>query len=282
MLRIGPSGNSLSFYESGHKHTFEAAKWLAAMGLNAYEYSFGRGVKMSDETAAKIRSEMDKYGIEVSVHAPYYTNFSNPDPEMIDKSISYVYQSLAAVKKLGGKRVVFHPASQGKAEREEAVALARDNIAKMMTVLGETLPFSDYILCPETMGKIRQIGTVEEIVSFCKLDSHLYPCYDFGHINCYMHGGLKTEDDYRRIIDYTFAELGEEKAKNIHIHFSKIQYGESGEIRHLTFADTIYGPEYAPLAKIIDEYRMTPFIVCESDGTMAEDALNMKKHHKNV
>lgn len=282
MLRIGPSGNSLSFYESGHKHTFEAAKWLAAMGLNAYEYSFGRGVKMSDETAAKIRSEMDKYGIEVSVHAPYYTNFSNPDPEMIDKSISYVYQSLAAVKKLGGKRVVFHPASQGKAEREEAVALARDNIAKMMTVLGETLPFSDYILCPETMGKIRQIGTVEEIVSFCKLDLHLYPCYDFGHINCYMHGGLKTEDDYRRIIDYTFAELGEEKAKNIHIHFSKIQYGESGEIRHLTFADTIYGPEYAPLAKIIDEYRMTPFIVCESDGTMAEDALNMKKHHKNV
>ncbi|MFR6640544.1 MAG: TIM barrel protein [Christensenellales bacterium] len=81
MLRIGPSGNSLSFYESGHKHTFEAAKWLAAMGLNAYEYSFGRGVKMSDETAAKIRSEMDKYGIEVSVHAPYYTNFSNPDPK---------------------------------------------------------------------------------------------------------------------------------------------------------------------------------------------------------
>ena len=132
------------------------------------------------------------------------------------------------------------------------------------------------------MGKIRQIGTVEEIVSFCKLDPHLYPCYDFGHINSYTRGGLKTEDDYRRIIDYTFSELGEEKAKNIHIHFSKIQYGDSGEIRHLTFDDTLYGPEYAPLAKIIDEYRMTPFIVCESDGTMAEDALKMKKLHKNV
>lgn len=282
MLRIGPSGNSLSFYASGHKHTYEAAEWLAAMGLNAYEYSFGRGVKMSDETAGKIRSEMDKFGIEVSVHAPYYTNFSNPDPEMIDKSVSYVLQSVEAVKKLGGRRVVFHPASQGKAEREEAVALARDNIAKLMSVIAETLSFDDYIVCPETMGKIRQIGTVEEIVSFCKLDKHLYPCYDFGHINSYTRGGLKTEDDYRRIIDYTFSELGEEKAKNIHIHFSKIQYGDSGEIRHLTFDDTIYGPEYAPLAKIIDEYRMTPFIVCESDGTMAEDALKMKKLHKNV
>ncbi|MFR6640543.1 MAG: TIM barrel protein [Christensenellales bacterium] len=199
-----------------------------------------------------------------------------------DRQVDFVRVSVACGGKTRRQTRGFHPASQGKAEREEAVALARDNIAKMMTVLGETLPFSDYILCPETMGKIRQIGTVEEIVSFCKLDPHLYPCYDFGHINCYMHGGLKTEDDYRRIIDYTFAELGEEKAKNIHIHFSKIQYGESGEIRHLTFADTIYGPEYAPLAKIIDEYRMTPFIVCESDGTMAEDALNMKKHHKNV
>ena len=95
-------------------------------------------------------------------------------------------------------------------------------------------------------------------------------------------GGIQTKDDYRRIIDYTFQELGELKAKNIHIHFSKIQYGPSGEIRHLTFADTQYGPLYEPLAEIIDEYRMTPFIICESKEVMAEDALIMKNCHKNV
>ncbi len=282
MLRIGPSGNSLGFYESGRKHSYEAAEWLNQIGLTAYEYSFGRGVHITDETAAKIASEMQKYDIALSVHAPYYTNFANPDPEMIEKSIGYIVQSLVAMKKMSGSRVVFHPATCGKMQRADAVALAKDNIAMLMDRLNKELPFNDYFVCAETMGKLAQIGTVEEIIDFCKLDEHLIPCYDFGHINSYSRGGLKGKDDYRKIIDLTFSELGEEKAKNIHIHFSKIQYGASGEIRHLTFADNEYGPDYAPLAEIIDEYRMTPVIICESKEVMAEDALIMKKCHKIV
>ena len=142
--------------------------------------------------------------------------------------------------------------------------------------------FDDYIVCPETMGKMQQIGRVEEILDFCKADARLYPCFDFGHINSYMQGGLKTADDYRRIIDKTAKELGDEKTKNMHVHFSKIQYGQSGEIRHLTFADEVFGPPYEPLAKVIDEYKLTPYIVCESNGTMSDDALIMKKCHKNI
>ena len=48
-----------------------------------------------------------------------------------------------------------------------------------------------------------------------------------------------------------FDGLGEEKTKNTHIHFSKIMYGAKGEIKHLTFADDVYGPEFEPLAEII-------------------------------
>ena len=282
MLRIGPSGNSIGFYESGKKHTYQAPQWLSEIGLTAYEYSFGRGVHITDETAKLIGDEMKKYDIALSIHAPYYTNFANPDPEMIEKSIGYIVQSLNAMKKMGGDRVIFHPATCGKMLRSDAVSLAKSNVEKLMQALNEGLGFDDYVLCPETMGKLAQIGTVEEIVDFCKLDSHLIPCYDFGHINSYSKGGLKGKDDYRKIIDYTFSELGEEKAKNIHIHFSKIQYGNSGEIRHLTFADEIYGPPYEPLAEIIDDYRMTPVIICESKEVMAEDALIMKKCHKIV
>lgn len=277
MLRIGPSGNSVSFYESGHKHTYEAAKWVSGMGLNAFEYSFGRGISLSADTAEKIRAEFEKYDVQISAHAPYYTNFANPSEEMIGKSVGYIRQSIAAVKKMGGRRVVFHPASCGNMDRSEAVATAKHNIAKMM----ESTP-GDYLLCPETMGKINQIGTVEEIVEFCKCDPRLIPCYDFGHINSYMRGGLKGYDDYKRIIDYTYEHLGQEKASKIHIHFSKIMYGAKGELKHLTFEDTVYGPDYEPLARVIDEYKLSAYIVCESDGTMAEDALYMKNCHKAV
>jgi deoxyribonuclease-4 len=102
-------------------------------------------------------------------------------------------------------------------------------------------------------------------------------CIDFGHVNTFTMGGLKNKDDFKRIIDMTFEELGEEKAKNIHIHFSKIAFGKSGEIKHLTFEDTQFGPDYIPLAELINDYKMTPTIICESDGTMAEDALLIKR-----
>lgn len=277
MIRIGPSGNSDAFYASGRKHTYQEGEFLHGLGLNAFEYSFGRGVIMSDETAAKIKSEFDKYDIAISAHAPYYTNFANPDPEMISKSIGYIIQSLNACHKMGGERVVFHPAACGKAERSEAVERSKSNLL-LLAEACEKLDF-DFKICAETMGKHNQIGTVEEIVDFCLLYDKMFPCFDFGHINAYSLGGLKSKDDYRRILDYTINKLGFEKASKLHVHFSKIQYGDKGEIRHLTFADDKYGPDYAPLAELFDEYKMSPYIVCESSGTMSDDALAMKNMH---
>ena len=280
MLRIGPSGNSEAFYASGRKHTYEEGEFLHELGLNAFEYSFGRGVSISDETANKIKTEFLKYDVALSVHAPYYTNFSNPDPEMIEKSIGYVLQSAIACNKMGGERVVVHPAACGKATRADAVQKAIDNL-KLLAEKCKQLPF-EHKICLETMGKNNQIGTVEEVVEFCKLYEKFFPCFDFGHINSYLHGGIKTKDDYRKILDYTIKELGFEKASAMHVHFSKIQYGDKGEIRHLTFADDKYGPDYAPLAELFDEYGMSPYVVCESAGTMSDDALIMKNLHKNA
>ena len=280
MIRIGPSGNSQAFYASGRKHTYEEAEFLSELGLNAFEYSFGRGVSMSDATAEKIKTEFAKRDIAISVHAPYYTNFSNLDPEMIAKSIGYVMQAVNACFKLGGDRTVVHPAACGKATRIDAVNAAKRNLG----LLAERCAGvdGDFKVCLETMGKVNQIGTVEEVVDFCLIYDKFYPCFDFGHINAYSRGGLKNKDDYRRILDYTIDKLGFDKASKMHVHFSKIQYGDKGEIRHLTFADDKYGPEYAPLAELFDEYKMSPYIICESDGTMSDDALAMKNMHKNA
>lgn len=281
MLRIGPSGNSLSFYESGHKHTIEAPEWLHSIGLAAYEYSFGRGITLSEKTAIEIGEQAQKYDIAVSVHAPYYINFANPSDEMLEKSIDYVVRSVKYVRLLSGNRVVFHTATCGKMQRSDAIALSSRNLDKLLEKLSEEYPDGDYIICPETMGKLQQIGTVEEIVAFCEKSEKMIPCFDFGHINSYTHGGIKGKADYKRIIDYTLDKLGE-RAKRLHIHFSKIMYGPAGEIKHLTLADEIYGPEYAPLAEIIDEYGLNPIIICESKEIMSDDALKMKKCHKNT
>ena len=71
-------------------------------------------------------------------------------------------------------------------------------------------------------------------------------------------------------------KLGEEKAKYLHCHFSKIEYTNQGEKKHLTFEDTVYGPNFEPLCEVIAKEGLCPRIICESAGTQADDVLAMK------
>ena len=86
MIKFGPSGNSLAFYNAGKSKTEQSAYWVKEMGLDCFEYSFGRGVNLSDEKAQQIGKAFSDCGVEISVHAPYYVNFSNPDDEQAKKS----------------------------------------------------------------------------------------------------------------------------------------------------------------------------------------------------
>ena len=274
MIKFGPSGNCESFYAEGYSRTEEAAAFVKKRGLDCFEYSFGRGVRMSEDKAISIGDAFKEAGVEISVHAPYFINFANPDDEMAAKSYGYVLDSAKMVKLMGGKRVVFHPAAQGKASREEAVALTEERL-KILRDYIYLNDLQDLIFCPETMGKLAQIGTVEEITRFCKIDPVFIPCIDFGHINAREQGSLKTKDDYKSRLQYMIDELGYEKMKRFHMHFSKIMYSAKGEIKHLTFEDEVYGPEFAPLAEALKELALEPYIVSESAGTQAEDAKAM-------
>ena len=276
MIKFGPSGNSAAFTEAGKTKSEESALWVKELGLNCFEYSFGRGVNMSDERALSIGKAFFNAGVEISVHAPYYINFANPEEENALKSYNYVLQSAEKLKLLGGKRVVFHPASQGKMKREDAVDLTEKRLITLRDIIYEK-GLDDLIYCPETMGKLGQIGTLEEVVRFCKIDKIYTPAIDFGHINAREFGSLKTEKDYYDRLTYMIDELGHDRVKHFHIHFSKIEYSAKGEVRHLTFADEHYGPNFAPLAVALKKLDLEPFVICESAGTQDIDALNMQK-----
>lgn len=281
MIKFGPSGNSESFYAEGFSHTEEAAAFVKKRGLDCFEYSFGRGVRMSEDKAISIGEAFQAEGVEISAHAPYFINFANPDDEMAAKSYGYVLDTAKMLKLMGGKRVVFHPAAQGKASREEAVALTEDRL-KILRDYIYLNNMQDMMFCPETMGKLAQIGTVEEVVRFCKVDPVYTPCVDFGHINAREQGSLVTVDDYKSRLEYMIAELGFERMEHFHVHFSKIMYSVKGEVKHLTFADTVYGPEFDPLAVALKDLKLKPYIVSESAGMQVEEAEMMKKIYNSL
>ena len=168
-IKFGPSGNCDLFYQQGNKTSLEAPEWLKNLGLSAYEYSFGKGYMMGSETAEKLGIEAAKNGIAISVHAPYYINFANESEDMVEKSYGYVLTGIKFLKLMKGKHLVFHPASQGKLEREKAVNLARERLIVLAEKV-KALNLGDIRLCPETMGKPLQIGTYKEIIDLCTVD----------------------------------------------------------------------------------------------------------------
>lgn len=281
ILRFGPSGNSPSFYDAGYKTSVQAPAWLESVGLNAYEYSFGRGFTLSAEKAKLIGEEAKAHNIMVSVHAPYYINLANPSDEMFEKSINYILKSFEMLTYFQGEHLVVHIGSCGKLKREEAIELIKSRMPILIERIKEN-GYDKYFLCIETMGKPAQIGNEYEIIDLCSMADFIIPTFDFGHINALSGGQLKSYDDYKKIIDYAIEKLGFEKVKNCHVHFSKIEYGDKGEIRHLNYNDNDYGPDFVPFAQIIKEYNLTPTIICESKDYMAEDAIIMRDIYKNL
>ncbi len=271
--QFGPGGNSESFYAAGNKSTKQAPKWLSEIGLDAYEYQCGNGVTGSDSNFAEVGRLAKEYGIAMSLHAPYFISLSGIDTEKRLKSIDYIRKSVHAAELLGADRIVVHTGSASKITRAEALALAADTLERTLDEIQTEVKIG-----LETMGKINQLGTLSEVIELCKISPRLIPVVDFGHLNARDLGNVfVTEDDYKRVFDEIGTALGDEVARNLHCHFSKIEYTSGGEKKHLTFEDAVYGPDFSPLAKVLYINGLTPRIICESAGTMAEDALEMKK-----
>lgn len=272
-IKFGPAGNAQSFADAGFKATVDAPRWLHEMKLNAYEYQCGRGVNIGEETARKIAAQAALHDIAMSLHAPYYINLSNRDEERVQKNIGYVLASCQAATWLGADRIVVHTGGVGKQSRTKAFENTKENVRDILDAV-EQAGYTTTI-CLETMGKQSVIGSAEEIFELVALDDRLLPCIDFGHLNARTCGKCSTEEEFAQVLDLMENTIGTERARVFHSHFSHIEYGPKGEVRHLTFADEQYGPDFAPLAKLIAQRGWTPRFICESAGTQAEDAKQM-------
>ena len=279
MACFGPGGNSEAFKLAGGKSTLDAPRWLHSIGLDAYEYEAGNGIATSPSMLAAIGKEALENNIKMSLHTPYFISLSGVDPEKRLKSIKYIADSLDAARLLGAKTIVVHTGSAAKISRDEAMRLAADTLVKTLSAV-DTYGIKIGL---ETMGKVNQLGTLDEVLELCRIDSAFVPVVDFGHMNARGCGGVfESSDDYLRVFDRIDRTLGADIAKNLHCHFSKIEWTAAGEKKHLTFADTVYGPDFEPLVEAIVKNSLTPTIISESAGTQSDDALAMKKYYEEL
>ena len=279
-VRFGTAGAGDLFYSKGLKNSYDVPAFLAEMGLTAFEYQCGRGVRIGDEKAKLLGEHAKEHGIALSLHAPYFINMATDDEQKKENNLRYLRESAHAAQMMGATRIVFHPAGVGKgSSRIEAVHTTKEAMRTIIGTLNQE-GYEDLIFCPETMGKMNQIGDLAETLDFCTLYENMLPCIDFGHLNSRLQGAVSGIVAYEDIFSQIANVLGAEKARVTHCHVSKIEYNRGGERKHLTFADTQFGPDYEPLVELLRKKDYTPTIICESAGTQAEDALAMSRWYK--
>ena len=279
--RFGPAGISDSFAAQGYKTSLDIPAYTPGMGMDAFEYQCGHGVRLAEDKARQMAALAAEKGIVFSVHAPYYISMSSLDEEKRLGSIRYLLQSAQLCRALGGRRIIFHPGSCGKQSRAAALEKALDTLRRGVEALDEA-GYGDMTLCPEPLGKIGQLGDLDEVLALCGVDKRIVPCIDFGHLNARTLGGIRSKADYAAILDRMGEALGDERARKFHVHFSRIEFSAGGEKRHWTFAETQFGPEPAPLMELLAERRLAPVVICESAGTQAEDARTLGQIYRHA
>lgn len=276
--KFGPAGSSDAFSKL-YKSSSQMPKYLRELGLDCFEYQCGQGVRVTEKAGLELKKAAEENGIALSLHAPYFISLSSVEPEKRDKSIDYILASAKAAKLIGAERIVIHSGSCSKMTRNEALELAKDTLSRARRAALEA-GYEDIIFCPETMGKINQLGNLEEVLELCRLDDTFLPTIDFGHLNARTLGQVNSPEAFGHILDEIENKLGHDRLSRFHAHFSKIEYTENGgEKRHLTFEDEVYGPRFEPLMELIAKKNLSPVFICESAGTQDIDALAMKKSY---
>ena len=278
--RFGPAGNAADF---PYKTSERAPAWIAAQGLDCYEYQCGKGVHIGEESARRIGAAAELAGIVLSLHAPYFINLANPDPDSRQKTIGYITAACRAADWMGARRVVIHSGALMGRTRRQAMEIALPALSAVLAACDDA-GFGHIALCPETMGKINQLGDLDEVLELCGLDERLIPCVDFGHLYARSLGREDGEEAMARILDKMAAVLGQERASRFHSHFSHIEFtSKGGEKCHRTFEDDGgYGPDWTPLARQVAARGWSPTFICESAGTQARDAAEMKRIYQGL
>jgi deoxyribonuclease-4 len=273
--RFGPAGVPPAFREL-ERPIEEMPKYLHEEGLSAFEYQavrWGPKPQMKKEAAEKLGINATQQDVWLSLHGSYFINLCGK-AETVEASKKRLIACVTAASWMGAHTVVFHPGFYGKKPPKEALQhclKAMNEVVESMRSLGMTKVY----LAPETTGKPSQLGSLDEILTLCEKVELTLPTIDWAHIHAREQGKLKNIDDFREVVDAIEKRLGGDTVKNLHCHYTHVEFTEKGERRHHTMDELEYGPDFEPFAVLIAELDLKPVIISESP-ILNVDSLRMR------
>ena len=274
-VRFGPAGKPITYKGK----TELIPKFLRELGLNAFEYQAVRSLKISEDKAKSLAKCAKDNDVLVSLHGPYAINLSSEKDEVRRASIERLVKSAQIAQWMDAYLVVFHPGYYGGLTPDAAVKAVIDSLKELVTRV-ETMNVKNVAFGVETTGKVKQVGSISEVIEICSRIGLCKPVLDFAHIHARGSGLMKSKEDFLMIFDFVERELGRDAISPAHIHFTEVEYGEGGELRHHPLGSG-FGPNFEYLAEALIEQGISAVIISESP-ILERDSLIMKRIYNNV
>jgi deoxyribonuclease-4 len=273
--RFGPAGVPPAF-RAMKAGLADVPRFLREEGLDAFEYQavrWGAKPQIKREDAEKLGLKAKENDVWISLHGSYFINFCG-EKDVIEASKQRLIACVTAAEWMKAYVVVFHSGFYGKRPPKEAFTNCLEALKEVVEAM-RTLGIKNVKIGPETMGKPSQLGSLNEILSLCEEVEQTQLVVDWAHLHARDRGRFKTVDDFRKVIVEIENRLGTEAVKDMHCHFTKIEFTDKGEKRHHIIDEMDFGPDFTMLAKVIAEFKLKPVIISESP-ILDMDAIKMR------
>lgn len=273
--RFGPAGVPPAFRATKAVLT-DVPRLLKEEGLDAFEYQavrWGAKPQIKKETAEKLALKARENDVWLSLHGSYFINFCGRK-ETIEASKNRLIACATAAEWMNAHVVVFHPGFYGTTQSKEVLKGCLEALQEVVETM-KTLGIKKVKLGPETMGKLSQFGSLDEVLGLCEQIEQTQPVVDWGHLHARCRGCLKTIEDFRKVVEEIEKLLGTDAVEDMHCHFTKVEFTDKGEKRHHTMDEAEYGPDFTMFAKVVAEFKLKPVIISESP-VLDADAIKMR------
>jgi len=261
-VRVGPSGlpDAASFDE--------AAAWLSGRGYRAVEIGFAGGFWLDYETAPLFGAAADAADVALSVHAPLAAFMGHADRgKKFKMALGMLDHTAGLAQACGARLIVFHPGFLLGRERERAIADVVDQLGDLRERLeakGRLVPFG-----VEVMGRVRVLGTVDDVLAIAAAVDFVRPVLDFAHMHATSDGAFLDADAFAGALAGADAVL--EPDTPFHIHFSDIQYANRNETKHLPYGEGTLRAE--PLRDALARFERPATVISEAPDAASTQAI---------
>ena len=245
-----------------------AVQLLLERGHTACEIDFEGKFWMDYEWAERFGQLARENSLVLSVHAPIAGFVGHAERgKKLNMAIGMLDHSAGIAVAAGAELVVFHPGFLLGREREQAlddVVEQAGELRERLEKKGRGVPFG-----VEVMGRVRELGTIDDVLEIASRVSWIRPVIDFAHMHATSDGEFTEVEAFASVLERADEVI--EPGAPFHVHFSDIAYANRNETKHLSYGEGTLRAE--PLGEALARFDRPATVISESPNESSHQAI---------